>query len=634
MNPGIRLSRAALLGALVSLAACESDPEPAPPALDVVFADNYGPGVRFEAFSGVPTTATVAIDMAVKRTGTASLRLEVPATAFAGGAFPTETPRNLSGFNALTFWVRASQAATLNEIGLGNDNTGAVPFIATRRDIPVTTDWTRVVMPIPDPAKLVAEAGLLYFAEGSDEGAYTLWLDDVKFEALPASELALASAELRTETATRGVGETAQVGGTKATFTVGGEAIEVEAAPRYFTFASSAPAVATVAADGLVSAVALGTAEITGTLGAADAEGALTLEVVDGNSPMVAAPTPDEPAADVISLFSDAYTPAGDATWSTSWDSADVSDVSIGGSAAKKYENLVFAGIEPSAPIDATAMTHFHLDVWTPDVTTLKVKLVDFGANGAFGGGDDTEHELVFDAASTPALAQRTWVSLDLPLSRFANMTARGHVAQLILVGEKTGGGATTAYVDNVYFYAGEEPPPPTAPPAAAPTPGAAAADVISLFSDAYTPAADATWSTSWDSADVSDVSIGGDAAKKYENLVFAGIEPSAPIDATEMTHFHLDVWTPDATTLKVKLVDFGADGAFGGGDNSEHELVFDAATTPALAQGAWVSLDIPLSSFTSMTARAHVAQLILVGLPASGTGVTTAFVDNVYFHK
>ena len=40
------------------------------------------------------------------------------------------------------------------------------------------------------------------------------------------------------------------------------------------------------------------------------------------------------------------------------------------------------------------------------------------------------------------------------------------------------------------------------------------------------------------------------------------------------------------------------------------------------------VSLDLPLSSFTGLTARAHVAQLVL------SSDTSTVFVDNLYFHK
>ena len=108
----------------------------------------------------------------------------------------------------------------------------------------------------------------------------------------------------------------------------------------------------------------------------------------------------------------------------------------------------------------------------------------------------------------------------------------------------------------------------------------------------------------------------------------FIGIETVGPnlIDASTMTHFHMDVWTPDANDFKIKLVDFGADAAFGGGDDTEHEIVIASPS-----QGEWVSLELDLSDFTGLTARANIAQLILVGAPA---GNNTVFVDNVYFHN
>jgi hypothetical protein len=74
--------------------------------------------------------------------------------------------------------------------------------------------------------------------------------------------------------------------------------------------------------------------------------------------------------------------------------------------------------------------------------------------------------------------------------------------------------------------------------------------------------------------------------------------------------------------------VDFGADGAFGGGDDVEHEVTLTAATTPGLATGTWLSLDLPLADFTGLTTRGHIAQLILSGDP------NTVFIDNVYFRN
>ncbi|WP_428276700.1 hypothetical protein [Candidatus Palauibacter sp.] len=343
--------------------------------------------------------------------------------------------------------------------------------------------------------------------------------------------------------------------------------------------------------------------------------------------PSTPAPTPDRSSDYVISIFSDAYTDVAVDTWSASWDQADVEDVVIEGDTVKKYTNLTFAGIEfTSRTIDAESMTHLHVDVWTPDPTdapaAFRVKLVDFGADGAHGGGDDTEHEVSLTANSDPALDTGRWVSYDLSLSDMTNLAARGHLAQLIFSGDPN-----TVFVDNIYLFER----PPTAPSAPAPAPSHAADNVISFFSDAYTDVTVDTWSASWDQADVEDVEVLENAVKKYTNLTFAGIEfTSQTVDATDMTHFRMDIWTPDETAapaaFRVKLVDFGADGAHGGGDDTEHELTITAED--GLMTGQWVQLDLPLADFTNLASTGHLAQLLISGDP------NTVFVDNVYLRK
>ena len=176
----------------------------------------------------------------------------------------------------------------------------------------------------------------------------------------------------------------------------------------------------------------------------------ITFSAGGGSStdPTVAAPTPPvrDPAS-VISLFSEAYTNVPVDTWRTSWSSATLTEVTIAGNPTKKYSQLDFVGIETVAnQLNITGMTHLHMDVWSSDFTQFGVKLVDFGANGAFGGGDDVEHQVNFTSP-----AQGEWVSLDIPLSDFTGLTTREHIAQYILVGQPTG--STTVYVDNFYFY-------------------------------------------------------------------------------------------------------------------------------------------------------------------------------------
>lgn len=618
---------AILVGALAG-AACSRDLDTLEPAAfpteSAVFSDNFV-ATNFQAFGGSKVDA-IEIDASTRLRGSSSLRVTVPAAGdasggYAGGAFVASVARDLTGYNALTFWAKASRSATLDVAGFGNDNSGSSQFVAQATQLPLTTAWKKFVIPIPLAARLERERGVFFFAEGPENGAgATLWFDEVQFERLTTignPRPAITPAAIRDE-----VGATFTVAGTKVTYDVGGSDQVVEAAPAYFTFRSSNEAVARVAADGSVSVVGAGSATVSATLGSTNATGTVTVTAVA--PPAAAAPAPTRAAADVISLFSDAYPNVTVDTWSATWDQADVADVTVGGNAAKKYTKLAFAGVEfTSRPVDASTMTLLHMDLWTQDAASFRVKLVDFGANGVFGGGDDSEHEITLTPTSNPALQTGSWNSLDIPLSLFTGLRGKSRLAQMIISGS-----SPTVYLDNVYFY---RVPVPTSPPAPAPAPTAPAANVISLFSNAYPNATVDTWSAPWDQADVADVTVAGDDVKKYSNVVFAGIEfTSRPIDATAMTTFHLDLWTPDATalpaTFRIKLVDFGPNGAFDGGDDSEHEITINASFTPPLATGQWVGIDIPLSAFTGLRARASLAQMILVG------DLKTFFIDNVYF--
>lgn len=149
----------------------------------------------------------------------------------------------------------------------------------------------------------------------------------------------------------------------------------------------------------------------------------------------------------------------------------------------------------------------------------------------------------------------------------------------------------------------------------------------ISLFSDFATDVTVDTWRTDWSAADYEEVTFEGRSSKHYSNLNFVGIETVAnQLDIRNMTHFHIDVYTDNATTFRVKLVDFGPDGGFDGGDDTEHEVVFEN-----LSQNEWVSLDIPLSEFANLTTREHISQLIFSAAPAGSANV---YVSNIYFHN
>ncbi len=620
---------------------CERDPdllEPATyPDIPEVFIDGFSAGLNYAAFGGSKVTA-FDVDKQVKYSGTASMRIEVPdfedpLGAYAGGAYFTSVGRDLSGYDALTFWAKSSQPANIDIVGIGND-FGQSRNLASISGLAVNTNWKKYYIPIPDPGRWKAERGMFFYSEGPENRkGYTIWFDEVKFEKVGTiAHPRPVILNKQNQNFIAFIGQKLNIGDTYILFNMpNGIDQRVDVAPGYFTYYSSDESVATVNENGQISVIGMGSATVTAKFGDKVAEGSISLNVMELPP---RAPIPTVPAENVISLFSNVYPNVPVDSWATGWlySTAVLQEIQIDGDDVKLYTNLNFNGIEfASQTIDATQMTHFHMDIWTPDPTNppaaFKVLLVDFGANGVYGGGDDVSHELTFTANTNPALRTKEWVQIDVPLSAFTGLTTRKHLAQLVISGDPN-----TVFVDNVYFYrsGGGTPTVPTTP---APTPTYPASDVISLFSNAYTNVPVDTWSAVWDQADVSDVQINGNDTKLYTNLVFAGIEfIRNQINGTQMTHFRMDIWTPDPTDLpavfRIKLVDFGANGVFGGGDDREHELSFNANSTPALITGNWITFDIPLSNFTGLTTRAHLSQLIISGNP------NTVYVDNILFHK
>jgi hypothetical protein len=184
----------------------------------------------------------------------------------------------------------------------------------------------------------------------------------------------------------------------------------------------------------------------------------------------------------------------------------------------------------------------------------------------------------------------------------------------------------TVSYFDNISFGESDPPTGPTEPMEPAPDPTLPQEQVISLFSNVYTNVPVDTWQTPWSSAALQDVQIQGNDTKKYTGLNHVGVETVATqVDASNMTHFNMHVWSPNFTQFRIKLVDFGANGVYDGvglADDKEHELTFNSP-----AQGGWVAYHIPLTDFTNLTTRANLSQYIF----STGNGATV-FADNIYF--
>ena len=166
--------------------------------------------------------------------------------------------------------------------------------------------------------------------------------------------------------------------------------------------------------------------------------------------PMGPAPTPTYPEPNVISLFSNPYQNVAIDTWMAPWSAAQLTDLQLSGNDTKRYDALNFVGIEMlgNNVLDVTSMTHFRVDFWTPNMSEFKVKLVDFGGDGQYAGGDDSESELSY------ALPPENWHSLEIPLTSFSQLNSNTHIAQLIFSGTPSGAGSV--YIDNVLFFNNE----------------------------------------------------------------------------------------------------------------------------------------------------------------------------------
>lgn len=452
-----------ILAALAfSFSGCERElPEIKPaafPKTPYVFIDGFSGGLNYAAFGNSNPLAFQVDNDVTYNNSEASMRFEVPsvndpAGAYAGGCFFTSVGRDLSGYTALTFWAKATQAATIDVVGFGND-LGPSTYQVTLNNLPVTTNWKKYYIPIPDPSKLTAERGMFFYSEGPENGlGYTFWIDEVKFENLGTVAHARPAILLgENQSLTSFTGINTQIDGLSATFNLPNGVDQAQnLSPAYFTFKSSDEAIATVSSTGLVSVIGgPGTAIIKAKLGDAEAEGSLT---VNSQGTFNAAPTPADLPANVISIFSDAYTNHPVEYYNGYWAPFQTTlsaDFQVSGNNILNYTNFNFVGIQFSQPtLNATAMTHLRMDLYFPNAiaagTVFRVQLVDFGSNGAFGGGDDSNHTLTLNSSG---FVSQQWISIDLPLSVFTGLANRNNLAQIIFEGTNV----SNFYVDNIYF--------------------------------------------------------------------------------------------------------------------------------------------------------------------------------------
>lgn len=445
----------------------------APVGLTDAFFESFDPATGANP-NGFGTDNDVAYE------GNSSIRIDVPAPndpdgGYIGGIFRDRgNGRNLSGYDALTFWVKGSTTASIGTVGYGVD-FGENKYAVLAENIQLSTDWKKIVIPIPDPSKLTQESGMFLFSAGTESSngvGFTFWIDELRFEKLGNTSLLYPFILDGQDSTVDGfVGSSQVVNQLGAVYNLAnGQNISINAAPAYFNFSSSNTSVTgPFEINNIgeiftriigISGQAVITAQMAGTL----AQGSLTINAV-GSFPH--APVPTRNATNVISLFSDAYfnVPVRHyngffAPFQTTQGGAgnDPFNVDIQAPFANgdldniiNYTQLNFVSIgmyETVPNVNISAMTHIHMDI---------------NVRETLNSGDFIRIQLETGTGSTPASASFVisstalsnvnadgWVSLDIPLTSFPGLTNTANLGQVFFISDNT---ISNIWVDNVYFF-------------------------------------------------------------------------------------------------------------------------------------------------------------------------------------
>lgn len=434
--------------------------QPSFPSIAGIYSDDFiGMGADFYFPFADAKPDVFSVDITEGYESNSSIRIDVPNAndpggGYAGAIFRVDGPgRNLTAFDALTFYVKASQGVELGSAGFGLDYVED-KYQVSLNNINVSTNWSKVIIPIPDASKLVKERGVFWFAAGSQGTSglgYTLWFDEMKFEKLGTTGTPQPNIENgQTRTVQAYVGSNISAGGLTQTYNlVNTRSVTTSSTPAYYTFESSDTTIAKVV-DGNITLVGTGNAEITATLGGVPANGKIEVEALET---LPAAPTPPHPASNVLSLFSEAYTPVTAINYAPGFGGSTTQAelLTFPSGEVLQFSNNNFSGIMfDASPLDATNMEFLHIDAYVENTSTsIGIQIRDIGANKTietnvftgFPEGDDADYRRDLNGFQAGE-----WRSFDIPLAGgIANQ--KGNLGGIIITG------GPNFVFDNIYFY-------------------------------------------------------------------------------------------------------------------------------------------------------------------------------------
>ncbi len=323
-----------------------------------------------------------------------------------------------------------------------------------------------------------------------------------------------------------------------------------------------------------------------------------------GTTAPTCAPTTAIPAGSTV-IYSDAASVTG-LSMAPDWGQGTAitrSEVTIASNKSEKYvftgAPFLYQGIDWTGnEVNVSTKTTLHLDFFAPDITSVKVSIIGGGA----------------ESAVTKAVTPGTWNSIDIDLALFT-AGDKTKIGQIKLEPATAG----TLYVDNIYFYGGTSGGAScgTTTPTCAPTTVIPAGSTV-IYSDAASVTG-LSMAPDWGqgtSITRSEVTIASNKSEKYvftgAPFLYQGIDWTGnEVNVSTKGTLHLDMFSPDVTSVKVSLIGGGAENGI----------------TKTVTPGSWNAIDIDMALFTSPD-KTKIAQIKLE--PNTGG---TVYVDNIHFY-
>jgi aryl-phospho-beta-D-glucosidase BglC (GH1 family) len=338
------------------------------------------------------------------------------------------------------------------------------------------------------------------------------------------------------------------------------------------------------------------------------------------NPPESLPETPVHEASDVLSIYSEVYTPA--ATFTFHGTDAKVDSVVLNEKmlAVKIGSGTESCYIQFASPLDLSGYNTLFLDVYAVEQNSFNFRIRP---------ENNPDHQLTFNVNTG-------WNRLEVDLTDFLILDSQpdlSAISQINFVGEVL----RNVYIDNIYACKAVHSDLANAPATPAPAPTQKPADVLSVFTDAYEDEIGVTINSATVGNPKKIKGIRFSSESDLDKMIYVkggktgngGLDLNTAIDVSEYDSLHFDVY-PVGNTIPMRIV-------IGGFATKSSPTVASAATP-----NAWNSIDVSLADLAASALANNPASVVdytnlqsraFWFFQASGYE-RTFFLDNVYFYK